>query len=103
MPAPSASPPSASASELAEFVREHGRLLVLTGAGCSTASGIPDYRDLAGGWKRRRPVLYQDFVRSEHARRRYWARSQQGYPVMSGAAPNAAHRALAALERAGAV
>ena len=48
--------------ELADFLRSHPRLFVLTGAGISTGSGIPDYRDLDGGWKRRPPVTYQAFV-----------------------------------------
>lgn len=78
---------------------ERGRVLVLTGAGCSTESGIPDYRDLNGNWKRRQPVRYQDFIRSDAARRRYWARSFFGWPQLAHAMPNRAHRALAQLER----
>ena len=76
-----------------------GGVLVLTGAGCSTESGIPDYRDLNGNWKRRQPVRYQDFVRSDAVRRRYWARSFFGWPQLADATPNRAHRALAQLER----
>jgi len=71
---------------------------VLTGAGCSTESGIPDYRDLDGGWKRRRPVEFADFMASARMRRRYWARSMRGYPVMATALPGATHRWLAARE-----
>ena len=85
-------------SALDRFLTRHERLLVLTGAGCSTESGIPDYRDAAGGWKRPQPVNYDDFVRDAATRRRYWARSLIGWPVFQAAAPNAAHRALAALE-----
>jgi NAD-dependent SIR2 family protein deacetylase len=76
-------------------------LCVLTGAGCSTASGIPDYRDADGEWRRGKPVLFQDFVAKEHTRRRYWARSLIGWRRMRTAQPNDAHRALARLESAG--
>lgn len=83
------------------FVRAHPRLFVLTGAGVSTGSGIPGYRDQEARWQRRQPVTHQDFVRSDAARRRYWARSMAGWPMMANAAPNAAHQALAQLEQAG--
>jgi NAD-dependent SIR2 family protein deacetylase len=89
--------------ELTAFVRAHPRLLALTGAGVSTASGIPGYRDGDGRWVRASPMTHQDFVGSESARRRYWGRSFAGWPLLRDAAPNAAHRALAALERAGIV
>jgi NAD-dependent SIR2 family protein deacetylase len=98
-PQPTSAPPGA----LADFVRCHPRLLVLTGAGCSTASGIPGYRDRDGAWSARAPVHYREFVDSDHARRRYWSRSLLGWQRVASAEPNAAHRALAALERAGAV
>lgn len=88
---------------MADFVIRHPGLLVLTGAGCSTASGIPDYRDADGRSKHRRPVLYADFVRSPGARRRYWARSVVGWPRVAQALPNQAHRALARLETHGRV
>jgi NAD-dependent SIR2 family protein deacetylase len=84
---------------LIEFIDRHPRLFVLTGAGCSTDSGIPDYRDADGEWKRGRPVMLQDFLANEHARKRYWARSLVGWKRMRGARPNDAHRALASLER----
>jgi NAD-dependent SIR2 family protein deacetylase len=86
---------------LREFIERHRRLFVLTGAGCSTASGIPDYRDADGDWKRGRPIMFADFVKQEHTRRRYWARSLVGWRLMAAARPNAAHRALASLEAHG--
>ena len=86
---------------LRRFIAEGERLFVLTGAGCSTPSGIPDYRDPAGAWKRAQPMTFQTFTASEAARRRYWARSLVGWPVMAGAAPNAAHHALTTLQRRG--
>ena len=89
------------ATELREFIDRHERLFVLTGAGCSTGSGIPDYRDADGEWKRAQPVTFQDFVSSEHTRKRYWARGLVGWRRLCGAQPNAAHRSLAALEYRG--
>jgi NAD-dependent SIR2 family protein deacetylase len=77
--------------------------VVLTGAGCSTASGIPGYRDEAGRWQGAEPILYGDFVADEALRKRYWARSLNGYVRIDRAQPNAAHRALAGLERTGRV
>jgi NAD-dependent SIR2 family protein deacetylase len=91
------------ASALCDFVDRHERLLVLTGAGCSTASGIPDYRDADGEWKRGLPIMLQDFLAHEHARKRYWARGLIGWRRMRTAQPNDAHRALAALEQQGRV
>ena len=91
----------ASADSLAEFVERHPRLFVLTGAGCSTDSGIPDYRDAAGEWKRRPPIMFQAFVADERARKRYWARSLVGFRRMRSARPNDAHTSLATLERHG--
>lgn len=86
---------------LRDFVDRHERLLVLTGAGCSTESGIPDYRDDDGGWKRNRPIMYRDFMAHAQMRRRYWARSLVGWRRFSRAAANDTHRALAALEHDG--
>ena len=86
---------------LIDFVQKHPRLLVITGAGCSTAAGIPDYRDENGAWKQREPMRYQVFTGDPVARRRYWARSMLGWRTMAHAQPTAAHHALAQLERAG--
>ena len=88
-------------SSLEDFVERHRRLFVLTGAGCSTSSGIPDYRDADGQWKRQQPVTYQAFMGEEATRRRYWARSLLGWRRIRRARPNDAHRALARLEAMG--
>ena len=84
-----------------DFLQRCQRLVVITGAGCSTASGIGDYRDEQGDWKRTEPVHHQQFMSSLHWRQRYWARSQAGYVQFMAAQPNAAHRVLAAWEQAG--
>lgn len=102
-PAPGV-PPSAAPADpggLAEFVARHPRLFVLTGAGCSTGSGIPDYRDADGQWKRAQPVTLQAFLGSEATRRRYWARSLVGWRFFRQVRPNGAHVALARLEERG--
>lgn len=93
--------PGGELERLEHFVRRSRRLLVLTGAGCSTASGIPDYRDRDGNWKRQQPVQYGDFVKRHRVRQRYWARSMVGWEVIATARPNAAHRSLASLESQG--
>lgn len=86
---------------LRDFVLAHPRLFVLTGAGCSTGSGIPDYRDDEGAWKRRPPIQYRTFMDDTVARARYWARGMIGWRMFGSVAPNAAHRALATLQRQG--
>jgi len=90
-------------ADLEAFIDRHPRLLVLTGAGCSTDSGIPDYRDTDGAWKRKPPVTFQAFTGNDTTRRRYWARSLVGWRYFGMAEPNATHRALARLEEHGKV
>jgi len=88
---------------LQNFFSDYPRVAVLTGAGCSTASGIPDYRDDDGAWKHAQPVQFADFMGSDAVRKRYWARSYSGWQRISAAQPNATHRALARLEHSGQV
>lgn len=85
----------------AQFLNRSASLTVLSGAGISTASGIPDYRDRNGESKIKTPIQFQEFVGSARARQRYWARSFVGWQRFSKAAPNAAHHALARLESNG--
>lgn len=78
-----------------------GDVMVLSGAGLSTESGIPDYRGPTGALRRSLPMTYQTFTRDPVARRRYWARSQLGWRHVARARPNAGHRAVASLEALG--
>ncbi|MYS53651.1 NAD-dependent protein deacetylase [Streptomyces sp. SID6013] len=78
-----------------------GGVLVLSGAGISTESGIPDYRGEGGSLSRHTPMTYQDFTGSSDARRRYWARSHLGWRTFGRARPNAGHRSVAAFGRHG--
>ena len=88
-----------NAPQLAEFLSSPDPLLVLTGAGISTASGIPEYRDAKGNWKHAKPVQFRDFMDSDFIYRRYWARSSVGWRTMGSAEPNPAHHALVSLQR----
>lgn len=103
MPEDKAAPAQDDLAVLTAFVERHPRLLVLTGAGISTASGIPDYRDRDGVRRGSAPIEGPAFRNLEAVRKRYWARSMVGYPALSKSEPNAAHRAVAALESAGRV
>ncbi len=86
---------------LRRFLVDHPRLVVITGAGISAASGIPTYRDREGTWRHSKPITHQEFVSDPARRRRYWVRSLQGWPIVRDAKPNVAHRALAQLEQLG--
>lgn len=101
-----ATPDAAAITEgveaLASLLRGR-RVVVLTGAGCSTESGIPDYRGPGTRARARSPIQHREFMTRPEVRARYWARSLLGWPHFSAAKPNAAHQALAALERDGRV
>lgn len=92
---------AAEQEALVAFVARHPRLLILTGAGVSTDSGIPDYRDDQGAWKRSPPMHHQEFMASHAARQRYWARALIGFRALLEARPGLAHLALARLEALG--
>jgi NAD-dependent deacetylase len=83
------------------YLRAAQRTLVFTGAGVSTASGIPDFRGPEGTWTKRRPIDYQSFLQSEAARIEHWEYQLEGWDVFRQAQPNAAHCAIHDLERAG--
>lgn len=101
----SISAPSGSTQGVQELVTllQNRRVLVLSGAGMSTDSGIPDYRGPQSSQRPRNPMRYQQFIGSDEARRRYWARSLIGWPHIQQAKPNPAHHALAHLEASGIV
>jgi NAD-dependent SIR2 family protein deacetylase len=91
---------TASLDAMIDVVGRRG-VVVLSGAGLSTESGIPDYRGESGSLRRHTPMTFDDFVGSVEGRRRYWARSHLGWRAMAGARPNDGHRAVAALRASG--
>ena len=123
--APAEKDDPAAAERLKQWLSGKRHVVVLTGAGLSTDSGIPDYRGKAGSYRlgmlsvsskvrsRRHslvgvhtghvPIGHDEFMRNENSRRRYWARALVGYPAFAAAKPNDAHFAVAALEEAGVV
>lgn len=94
--------PTRALQEVTEQLRA-GKVMVLTGAGVSTDSGVPDYRGPQGSLSRHRPMTYQEFRYDQAASHRYWARSFVGWRVMDAAVPNRTHYVLVELERAGLV
>jgi NAD-dependent SIR2 family protein deacetylase len=100
VPAPPTEGSPEALAELADLVAD-GDVLVLSGAGLSTDSGIPDYRGATGSLRRHTPMTYQTFTRDPRGRHRYWARSFVGWRQIAAARPNDGHRAVADLQRAG--
>src|SRR2546429_3606243 len=90
-----------NSARLVRYLRGAHQILIFTGAGISTASGIPDFRGPNGVWTRRQPVYYDDFMSSEAARIEYWDYKLESWAIHQRAQPNAVHHAIVALERAG--
>lgn len=95
------SEPQRAIDYAAELIRNSHRMVVFTGAGVSTESGIPDFRSPGGIWSRYKPVEFSEFLSSREARERYWIRSRATYPTLAQARPNPAHLAIARLEQMG--
>jgi NAD-dependent deacetylase len=89
------------AARLARLIDEAGKVVVFTGAGMSTESGVPDFRSPGGVWSRMKPIYFQDFVASEDRRREAWTRAFSGAAGWVGAKPNAGHYAVARLVASG--
>ena len=89
--------------ELAQMIERANQVVVFTGAGISTESGVPDFRSPGGVWSRMKPIYFQDFVASEERRREAWTRAFSGAAGWTGAKPNAGHAAVARLVARGKV
>lgn len=89
--------------KVAELIKEARKIIVFTGAGVSTESGIPDFRSPGGVWQKYNPedFYYQKFLSSEEAREKYWQMSREFYEPLQNAQPNAAHKAIVELEKMG--
>ena len=96
-------PSGSPEARLADYLRASRKALIFTGAGVSTASGIPDFRGPQGVWTRRKPVYFQDFMTSEAARIEHWDYKLEGWDGFRTAQPNAVHHAIVGLEKAGKV
>jgi len=89
--------------KVTDLIRQSKKVIVFTGAGVSTESGIPDFRSPGGVWQKYNPedFYYQKFISSEESREKYWQMSREFYEPLKNAQPNAAHRAVAELEKMG--
>lgn len=90
-----------SISQLTQAIHDHSSIVVLTGAGVSSGSGIPTYRNDSGQWLRSEPIQHQAFINHPTARQRYWARSLVGWPYFARAEPNGVHYKLTQWEQQG--